>query len=512
MLPDLTANAPIFDALRPLFAHAESGREGEIYLVGGALRDLFLRRPLHDLDFATPRDGRHWARRIADHFDGAYYPLDPERGVGRAIIHHDGHKFVVDVAQFRGETLQDDLRARDFTLNAMALPMSDPEARLIDPLNGLLDLQQKRLRQCAPDAIPSDPARALRAVRQSVAFKLLIEPATRAALRANAPRIAHISAERARDELLTMLGGPRPHVALRALEALGMLKLLVPEAEAMHGVPQSKPHVYDVWEHTLAVVERLEDVLTTISPHRTDETAADSANGLIVYLLDKYRKHLQDHLAQELPNDRALNALLVLAALLHDSGKPATRTVGEAGRIHFYRHEMVGARLAEARAEALRLSNDESARLQGIVLHHMRPMMLHAGAPEVSRRAVYRYWNATGGLVGVDVCILTLADYLGMVGTHLEVPDWLVHLQIVGALLDGYFNRKAEVVAPPPLVSGRELMQALSLAPGPEVGRLLAAITEGQAAGEVMTSQEALQLAQALRKPERKARNGDQPS
>lgn len=481
---------PLVGALLPIIG------TGEVYLVGGAVRDALLRRPSHDLDLATPDDGRRLAKQIANAFNGAYYPLDPERKVGRAILDYEGVRYSVDVARFRGDSLQDDLYGRDFTVNAIAAPLRGDLQTLIDPLDGVRDLREKRLRRCTPDSIRNDPIRALRAVRQSLQLKLLIERETRADLREYGVGIAHSSPERIRDEFMTMLGGAKPQAALRALDSLGLLTLIVPEVDAMRGVAQSAPHIYDVWEHTLNVIERLDGVITTISPQRTDETAADGALGLIVYLLDVFRPQLQAHLAAPLPNGRSVRALLMLAALLHDCGKPAARSVGEDGRIHFYRHELIGAELAAVRAEALRLSNEETVRLVGCVRHHMRPMHLR-NAESLSRRAIYRFWKATDSL-GLDVCLLTLADYLGVVGAHLQVPDWLAHLQVVRALLDAYFNRHAEVVAPLPLLGGKALMEALNLPPGKLVGQLLEQIAEAQAVGEISTPEEALDLARRL--------------
>lgn len=475
-------------ALQPVLANVEC------YLVGGAVRDMLLHRPLHDLDLVTPIDGRKVARRIADAFGGDFFPLDPERGIGRALIDHEGTRYTVDVAQYRGETLADDLAARDFTLNAIAVPLQGDLQGLIDPLNGLSDIRDKKIRRCGPESIRSDPIRALRGLRQSVAFRFMIEPATRNDIRQYGPGLTAASPERVRDEFMTLLGGPRPHAALRALDALGLLGLIVPEITPIKGVTQTAPHIYDVWEHTLNVVERLDAVLTTISPQRTDESAADSALGMIVYLLDRYRSGLQAHLAHPLPNGRTMRGLLMLAALLHDCGKPATKSVGDDGRAHFYKHEFVGAEMAAQRVEALRLSNEELNRLVGTVRGHMRPMMLRSES--VSRRAVYRYWKALGE-TGLTVCILTLADYLGMVGPHLQVQMWIDHVQVVGALLEGYFNQHNVVVSPPPLIDGIALMRALSLSPGPEVGRLLALIAEGQAAGEIHTVEDALTLARA---------------
>jgi poly(A) polymerase len=486
---------PILESLHSIAADYST----PVYLVGGAVRDAFLRRAIHDLDFATAGDGREFARRVANKLNGAYYPLDAERGVGRAIIEHGGEKFSIDVARFRGDSLEDDLIGRDFTMNALAVSINGPGSdlqQIIDPLGGLRDLSQKKLRQCSPESISSDPVRALRAIRQSVAFNLTVEPETRKTLHKFGPQIAGASVERVRDEFMNILSGPRPHAALRVLDALGLLRIVLPEVDAMKGVTQSPPHVHDVWEHTLNVVERLDSVLIMISPLRTDENAADSANGMIVYMLDRFRRQLQAHLATELPNGRAMRGMLVLAALLHDSGKPATRSVGEDGRIHFYQHEFVGADLAYERTTALRLSNDEINRISEVVRHHMRPMNLRHG-DEISRRSVHRFWKATGE-AGVDVCILTMADYLGMVGVTLVLQEWIHHLQMIGTLLDGYFNQKEEIVSPPPLLNGIDLMEKLALAPGPEVGRLLALLAEAQAAGEISTTDDALALAREL--------------
>jgi hypothetical protein len=151
--------------------------------------------------------------------------------------------------------------------------------------------------------------------------------------------------------------------------------------------------------------------------------------------------------------------------------------------------------LAWERASALRLSNEETQRLSDVVRHHLRPMLLR-NASEVPRRSVYRFWKATGD-TGVDVCILALADYLGMVGHTLVPQDWVHHLEGISALLDGYFNQKETVVAPPPLVTGHDLMRVLSLPTGPEIGRLLGLISEAQATGEIQTAEQAIGLARA---------------
>ncbi|MBX3063048.1 MAG: HD domain-containing protein [Anaerolineae bacterium] len=503
-MADLNAvPAPIYIEWHRLIAALQTllgGYPQPIYLVGGVVRDALLRRASHDLDFVCIGDGRKPAKRIADHFGGAYYPLDSEREIGRAIIEFEGERFVLDVSRARGATLLDDLTGRDFTINALAVPLEGEMQTIIDPLGGISDVMKKIIRRCSPTAIADDPIRALRGVRQSTSFQMQIEPQTRKDIREYGVNIAHSSVERVRDELINLLNGPRPHAALRTLDLLGLLKLILPEVDTMRGVTQSLPHVFDVWEHTLNVVEQLDGILHTISPYRTSESAGNTADGMIVYLLDQYRRQLQDHLATPLPNGRSVRALLMLAALLHDCGKPATRTVGDDGRIHFYKHELEGAQIADQRATALRLSTEEVSRLSAIVRHHMRPVHLEdalSAKGELSRRSIFRYWNATG-LAGVDVCILTLADYLGTVGAHMNLQDWIQRIQTVSPLLEGYFLKRAEIVAPTPLISGNDLMQELALAPGPQIGQLLRSIQEAQASGEILTREQALEFARQL--------------
>src|SRR5262245_52130414 len=132
--------------LQPILTRNES----LVYLVGGAVRDAYLRRRIHDLDFATAEDGRRLAQQVADKLRGAYYPLDDERKVGRAILTYQDERFVVDIASFRGGDLTTDLTGRDFTMNALAVPVGGDLQQIIDLAGGIADLNQKRLRRCNP--------------------------------------------------------------------------------------------------------------------------------------------------------------------------------------------------------------------------------------------------------------------------------------------------------------------------------------------------------------------------
>jgi tRNA nucleotidyltransferase/poly(A) polymerase len=212
---------------------------------------------------------------------------------------------------------------------------------------------------------------------------------------------------------------------------------------------------------------------------------------MIVYYLDRFRSQLQAHLAQTWPNERPHAALLGLAALLHDSGKPATRAV-MGDRIRFLGHEKISAALAVERATALRLSRAEIGRIEQIVLHHMRPHLL-AQEPSLTRRAIYRFWRELGP-AGIDVCLLAWPTTWLPWDRPFSRKPWGNYLLRIGALLDGAPGQETTPAADP-LVTGDDLMRALGLKPGPRVGELLELIQEAQAVGEIQTVEEALRLA-----------------
>ena len=480
---------PSLEAIRQILSSGQ-----EVYIVGGAVRDAYLHRPLRDIDLAVPGDGCPLSRYIANSFGGAYYALDRERGVGRALIPWGDAELTVDVAQFRGPDLLTDLQKRDFTLNAMAVRLTGDLQAVIDPLSGLQDLEARRLRQCGPESIVSDPVRGLRAVRTSVAYNLRIDPVTLQSLKANAPRLTEVSAERIRDEFLQILDGKRPSAALALLQHLGLLGPVIPELARMPGVRQGPPHQSDVWQHTLSTVEWLDTTLTVIAPRRDDNLTANPECGLIAIALDNVRGQLQQHLKEQWPNGRSHRALLMLAALLHDAGKPTTQSIDSEGGTHFLEHEKHGATLVVERVTALRLSSDEIARLAAIVRNHMRPHWL-SGQAILTSRAIYRFWRDTGP-AGVDICLLALADYLATYGASLALQTWVRYVGMIQTLLEKYYLNQETAIAPPALISGQQLLDHFHLDPGPLIGELLERVREAQVEGELATQEEALEWVQ----------------
>ncbi len=466
--------------------------EKDLYIVGGAVRDMILGKPIHDVDFVYSGDVRPVARRLADHLRGGFYMLDDERNTARVIDPRDGIPVSIDFAAFRAGDLEGDLRARDFTINAIAIPMNNSQ-QLIDPLNGAEDLRAGILRACSPSAFANDPLRVLRGVRLAVSLGFRIETETYQAMRAAVPLLERVSAERKRDELFRMLGGDKPATAMRMLDRLDVFAVMMPELLAMKGVEQRPPHTLPVWEHTLAVLDALEPLLNVLVGEYPREGASNVMLGLAVLRLGRYRAQLAEHFARVLNPNRTLCSLLFFAALYHDAGKPATQERDESGTIHFFGHETVGARMAAVRGHELALSRTEVEYIDAIINNHMRVHLLSATHQAPSRRSVYRFFRAAGE-AGLDVCLLSLADTMATYNQTLSQEHWLEELDTSRALMESYYEQTEQVVRPPRLISGSDLIEILQMEPGPALGQALEALQEAQATGQVSGREQALEF------------------
>jgi putative nucleotidyltransferase with HDIG domain len=482
-------NRSVDEVLNAVAARAQAAGLS-VYLVGGAVRDRLLGKSLHDLDFVMTSPTLPFARRIADELRGGLYVMDSQRDITRVVLFDQDDRLILDFSALRAENLAADLQARDFTINAMAVDVSQPE-ELIDPCAGLSDLHEKRLRACSPTSLQDDPVRVLRGVRLALSYSVRIESQTQAWMRASVPKLPQISAERIRDELFKILEGPRPATAIEVMDQIGALPFVLPELAGLKGVTQSAPHVHDVWRHTLEVMKRLDALWGVLigSYH------AGSAEGLTlataVNWLGRFRQPLVQHFTHSLTNDRSIRALLMLAALYHDIAKPETRSVEENGRVRFFEHDALGAEIAARRARELALSGDEVLRLETLVVQHMRIHLLADNDEPPTPRAIYRYFRACGD-AGIDLCLFTLADTWATYSHTLVQERWLAELKTCRVLLEARWERTEQAVHPPRLVNGGDVMRLLNIKPGPLVGLALEAIREAQVEGLVTTTDAAL--------------------
>jgi putative nucleotidyltransferase with HDIG domain len=268
------------------------------------------------------------------------------------------------------------------------------------------------------------------------------------------------------------------------LESLGLLRFVWPELAALRGVTQSPPHRLDVWEHTLLTVARLEQIIAMLR-----------GVGVSFGWLEPLRPlapALRQHLETPMSDERPLWLSLKHAALLHDIGKPATRSVSPEGRVRFLGHEERGATLAREAVSRLHFSAAEADFVASVVRCHMRPLSLLAGGG-VTPVAAHRYFRDIGP-AGVDVALFFLADLWAMepgAGAPAQGP---AVVSLVVALLNYWLAGDSPEVQRP-LVSGGDIMEFCSLSPGPQIGALLRRIREEQIAGRLGSKDDALQWA-----------------
>jgi putative nucleotidyltransferase with HDIG domain len=446
----------------------------DAWIVGGALRDELLGRPVRDVDVAVAGDPKRAASALAKEVRGPLFRLSEAFGAWR-VIDREGDQ-VWDFSPLQGETIEEDLGRRDFTVNALARPFEGGE--LIDPLGGRADVEARTLRVIGPEAYERDPLRALRLPRFVAELGFAPDPETERLTKLAAPRTAEAAGERIFLELrrLVITDGALP--GLRLADRLGVLEAVLPELTALHEVEQSDYHHLDVYEHTLEVLAQQIEL-----ERRVDETFGEQAAA-------RLRELLEEPLGDELTRAQALR----FGALLHDIGKPATRDVLANGRITFMGHDKLGERMVGDLCRRLRTS-DRFARFVGALTRHHLVLGFLVHERPLDARAVYRYLRRTAP-VEVEVTVLSCADRLATRGRKADQATE-AHLELARELMAAALDWREQ--GPPRLpLRGDELAGELGIEPGPELGRLLAELEEAAYAGEAETREQAVELARRL--------------
>jgi poly(A) polymerase len=446
--------------------------------VGGSVRELALDRPAKDLDLAVSAQTLELAREVAAALGGTYVLLDEAERTARVVWQDE----ILDLAEFRAPTLEADLQARDFTLNAMAVGLGavlgQGPVELADPWGGLEDLARGRLRMLATENFAADPLRLLRAYRFAATHDFQVTPETTAAIRRLAPALARVAGERVHQELFLLLGADSAAPVLAEMDAVGLLSQIFPELDDMKGVEQNGYHHLDVYRHSCAAMAATEEVLA--EPGRFfGEIAAE---------VGRYAR------------TPGKAALVKLAALFHDAGKPRVQERrSQPERFTFYYHEKVGVEIFSQAAARLRFSQAEARTVIALIQLHMRPFLLLPAfrERELSFRALGRLVRAARPeLAGLFV--LAMGDSLAGQGPMKPADSEAVLAELADAAYQFLKERLEPQERHPKVISGRDLIE-LGLAPGPQFRRLLTAVEEAQWEGLVQTREEALALVRRLR-------------
>jgi tRNA nucleotidyltransferase/poly(A) polymerase len=447
------------------------------WLVGGVVRDALLERPLLDVDLATSVDPQRVARAIAVKVDGTAFALGDRPGGGGGcwrVMPRDADASVqYDVCALRGGTIDADLAARDFTANAMAVAL-DRDGTIVDPHHGRRDLEAETVRMVSTAALDDDPLRMLRAARIAHLLGWDIDAGTVDAVRARAGRAVEPAGERTFHELQLLLLHREAKRGWRLLEQLGLDAVLLPELDACRGMTQSRFHHLDVHDHTLAVLDNCEDLL--------------GATEFWIPLPDE-----PGLVADDWTDEQRLTVLL--AALCHDLGKPATRSEHPDGRVSFIGHDDIGRDIVDAIAERWRWSSLLRRRVGQLVSTHLElGYLLHTDRGARERWRLRRQF----GDVTAEAVVLSVGDRLATSGLD-DRRRWVrAHLSLAREVWADHWRERRDGI-PVPLLDGHDIAQVIGgELPGPQIGELVQALAQAQAVSEVTSREDAERLVREL--------------
>jgi putative nucleotidyltransferase with HDIG domain len=426
-----------------------------LFLVGGYLRDLWLGTPRRDYDFALPKDTLPFIQLIEEILDLRFFKVGKEEK-GTTTYRTMKEDISIDLTFLQGESIEEDLRRRDFTINAIAFSLQDESFHWVE--GSLEDIEKKLIRTVSDRSIEQDPLRMLRAIRYLCTLDgFSLDQALKEEIPLKKEKILNLPGERIKLELDQILLSPRPAIGTKSLYESKLLLTLFPEFKGLENLGQNQHHHLNVLSHTLLMVEKISWAFEWIT-----------------------RNHRNISLTQE--------DLLSLyyAALFHDIGKQDTYSKDEKERVHFYYHESFSVQAAERIMERLRFSNLMKNRIFHLIKNHMRILNLSG---ETKETALKRLVNQVGD--GTSLLVLhTLADKEASRGILSIQIDEIVEDHCLRIL--ELFNEK-DIIHPSPFINGHDVM-ALGYASGPRVGQILSFIRRKQVEGEIKNRDEALRV------------------
>ena len=449
-------------------------REVSVYFCGGVVRDWLLGEVSADFDITVSNKSLEFSKDLSVLLQATLVPLSEKEGISRVVW----NDVVVDVSAFRDSagTIEEDLCRRDFSINAMAVSLADfEEGRLafenvIDPLNGRSDLEQGVIRAVSEDAFSSDPLRLLRAYRFAARLGFFIEPKTLGMIKKNTFLVSNVAGERIAVELEKIVEVRHSCDTFRNMAESGLLWELFPELVKGVGISQPASHHLDVFDHCLETLCQMEKLIDNFQEY-----------------FDKFNTEIAQYLT-----GKKIIFRLKFAALLHDVGKAAVAGFRN-GRITFYDHDGVGAKILEDVADRLKWSNDDGKIISLLVKLHMRPFHLNNAKKKtgVKPKAYLKLVKAVGDEL-IGLFLLAMADSLAGSG-HGKPPD--MEKEIASLFAESY-TMNMDVIKPvlnSPLLNGNDLIEEFHLKPGPVFGIIFSELEQVRVANPNLNREEAFE-------------------
>jgi len=444
----------------------------DTYIVGGTIRDLLLHRTPVDYDITVAGNPENFAEKMAERTKGHVVKLGKP---GQTTIRVASGDKIFDITSLNGASIEDDLKKRDFTINAMAYHVYSEE--VIDCLGGLQDLADKKVRMVSRKIFIKDPVRLIRAYRIGAHLNFRIESQTASTIKADARLIHNSAGERIRVELFSLLGTSKSYDYLSQMDNSGLLTEILPDLVPLKGCLQNCHHLYDVFDHTMKAYDHLE------------------------ILLNDLKKVFPDtfiQIRQYIDKNRA--ALIKCAILLHDIGKPLVKSTDSSGRSHFYGHARKSADLVGKISQKLKFSNHEKQFIDFIIRNHMNPLFLFTANEKqpLTQKRLTRFYKKCGDNTPA-LLLHTIADIKAKQnGTD---PRNRALIRFVKKMIYDFFYCFKPISIEPPLITGHDLIKAFELTPSPLFKTILDLVDEARLTHAIKNRTEALALVKEYLNP-----------
>lgn len=448
----------------------ENSLNAEIYLVGGAIRDFYLDKENFDKDIIVKtEDTKEYAKNLSRKLNATFVPLDEVNEIYRLVL-RDKINFI-DVAKLVGNSIEDDLKRRDFTINSIAVDLKNFEIK--DVNNGLEDLKNKKIKSIYEQNFVDDSLRLLRAFRFEAVLGFELDENLFEIISKHALKINKCSVERINYEILRLFGGKYSAKSLIDMNKTKLMRVIFPITEDLKKVPPNSHHHLNLFFHSIETVNQIE------------------------LLYENSSKEIQDHMEQIDFGGLSRLAHLKLAGFLHDIGKPQTWTIEEdTGKHRFIKHDDAGSKMASTILKSKKFSKKQIAYIKKMIKYHIYPSHV-VSAPVLSEKVYMRFVRKMEE-DAIDVILLAKADRLSARGEEITEEVVEKNLDALTKLLEFYLKAREALKPVPKLLSGNEIMKMLDIKPSPQLGEIIKQLKEAQLAGDVITKEDAINFVKNL--------------
>ncbi len=433
----------------------------EGYLVGGSVRDFLTGKIFYDRDIAI-KGAEEFAKQLAQKLKGVFIVLDDKNKIYRIVL-PDKLNYL-DISELRGANIEEDLKKRDFTINAIAYDLN--ENKFIDPLGGMEDIKSEIIKAIEEENFVEDPLRILRAYRFMATTGFEFEKSLASVLKKYSQLLNNPAKERIHDEIMKLFGGKQTAKTLLKMYEDKILEIIFPCVKDIEKIPPNSHHHLDLIHHVIETVRQIE-----IQYEEAEE---------------KIKEHLNSIDFGGYPRINHLK----IAGFLHDIGKPSTWTIEENGKRHrFIKHDIIGSELAVPLLRKLKFSNKQIDYITEMVKKHIYPSNV-ISAPDVDDKIMMRYIRKMENNV-IDNIVLAKADRLSARGEDITKAMIDANINGLNHLLKFYLEIKDSLKPLPKLIDGKEIMAIKCIKQSPILGKIINDLKEAQISGEILTKEDA---------------------